>query len=141
MAQYDISIMPLIEAADTFRSIAGDLSAVQARLYRMLSDLPGTMGKYRQQIATESAAIDDLCSHIRKLGIALLEITEIYLQAERMALSDGGDDNTARQPARQAPHIPQSPPILHRSNGVLLSGNLVMSDWLQLAVLKYQQSQ
>ena len=134
MAKYEIHITPLTEAADSIHSIADDLYAVQGRLSSILSEMPECLRGLREQISFDCGAIGDLHFDAKKLSQALLEISEIYEKAERSVFNT--DDNT-KQSAAPA-NVPL--PIIYRVQGFFIPGSLILPDWLQVAVLKYEQS-
>jgi len=138
MAQYEIYSAPLKEAGDALHSIAVGLSEVREQLSGILSDLPESMHGFRQQISAECGTIEELCLYAETLGLTLLEIIEIYARAEQTAFNEV-DQNERRTAAYNIPDTPMTPPIIHRTYGVLLTGGPVLPDWLQAAVLKYEQ--
>jgi len=138
MAQYEIFSAPLTEAVNALHSIAGGLSEVQEQLGGILSDLPENMHGFRQQIAAGCGTIEELCLYAKTLGLTLLEIIEIYARAEQTAFNEV-DQNERRTAAYDITDTLGTPPIIHRTYGVLLSGGPVLPDWLQAAVLKYEQ--
>jgi len=135
MAQYEIYIAPLIEATDTIRSIADSLGTVEGRLADILSDMPECLSVVRQQVAHDCGAVGELSVRAKELSQTLYEISEIYAQAERSIFNVGDKTKQAAAP------VSVSPPVIYRARGVFLPGSLLMPDWLQLAVLKYEQSQ
>ena len=138
MAQYEIFSAPLTEAGDALHSISGGLSEVREQLSGILSDLPEDMHGFRQQIAAECGTIEELCLYAKMLGLTLLEIIEIYARAEQTAFNEAAQ-NERRPAVNDIPDTLGTPPIIRRTYGVLLSGGPVLPDWLQAAVLKYEQ--
>jgi len=135
MAQYEIISTPLLDAADTFFLLADGLSKIQQQLCGVLSSLPGSLSDFQQQVALECDTLDKLSSYANQLGQTLIEIIEVYAQAEQTALCGVGQ-------VKQRPMTPLtlSPPIIRKTYGVFLSSDLILPDWLQSAVMKYEQS-
>ena len=136
MAQYEIFVTPSIEAGNTFHSLSGDFRELQEQLDGILSELPENHYGSKQQIAAISGGVGDLSSYAEKLGQVFLEIIEVYSQAEHSALN--GKDNLEKS---VLPPSALKPSIVHNTQSVFLFGNLLLPDWLQSAVLKYEQSQ
>ena len=136
MAQYEISVTPSIEASDAFYSLSSDFGELQEQLDNILSELPENHYASQKQIAVIRGAVEGLGSYSKRLGRALLEITEVYSQAERSAL---GSYNSLEK--LSPPPDASKPTIVHNTQSVFLFGNLLLPDWLQSAVLKYEQSQ
>jgi len=140
MGQYEVTPALLKEAADVIRLIADGLGAVRDQLGGALSGLNESMPDARRQMAISCEAAGDLRLSAERLEQTLREATEAYTRAEMSAsdyLSETGQDAKAgRQPAAQAARLPA---VVRKNYGVLLSSDLVMPDWLQAAVLKYEQ--
>jgi|GEM_PF-2757251 len=136
MAQYEISTMPLIEAADKIKSVIDELSMAQRKIDGIISELPEKLCGFRQRMAAESETIEQSCMYAGKLRQVSLEAAEIYAQAERLAFS-------GKSPAKQqTTKLPAPlPPIVRKTHGVFFKGDLVMPDWLMAAVIKYEQAQ
>ena len=135
MAWYDISTDLLAEAGEKIQSFADDLSALRERLDGILFDLPEDNSIFLQQKQI-SGNLLDVYVYAGALGHTLFEIMEIYAGAERSAFA--GDVYAAEK--IEPPPKATPPPIIRQSRGVLLFGDLIMPDWLQAAVLKYEQA-
>ncbi|MCL2151791.1 MAG: hypothetical protein FWH57_02350 [Oscillospiraceae bacterium] len=135
MARYDITSGPLVEAGDALRLIADGLDEAREQLCGILSDLPKPLGALRSQITAECEAVEGLRLSAMKFEQVLIEVLDVYARAERSTL--GGSGQTQRQPDRRLTH---PPPIAHRMYGVLFSSCLILPDWFQAAVIKYEQS-
>ena len=152
MAKYDFSSAPLIEAGEAFRLLAGSLDAIRERLGGVRSDLTGNMPGIGRRISAELEAIADLRLSADKAGRTLLEIVEIYARAEQAAFGGfdeigpaggaafGGFGQTGRTGQRQTMKPGSATPVIRRTHGVFLSDALILPDWLQAAVLKYEQT-
>ena len=132
-------------------SIADSLSAIQEQLGAILSDFPEGMDDIRQLIVSDRRAVEDSCLSVRKIGRTLQEIIEIYSSAERKILSE--INQTGLQPsatsgatpvvsARAPFTTPQklSPPIIRKSHRLLFTSDVVIPDWLQAALTRYEQA-
>ena len=112
------------------------MNLIYRKLDSIFSELSKSQHASRQQMATICRSVEDLCLYSKKLGRTLLEVTEIYTRAERSAFNGG--NNHTEQAAKQS-----VAPVLstaREKQGVLLFGNLLLPDWLQAAVFKYEQS-
>ena len=135
MAQYEITTPPLFEAESAFRSLVAELSAVLDQLDGVVSALPESMLDIRRQITAERKEIENLSQFANKLGQTLSDVIDVYARAEQMVFGE------ADQAERQQTVFSAVPPtIVHRTYGVFMSGDLVLQDWLQAAVIKYEQS-
>ena len=132
MAQYEFSRTPLTEAGDAFFALSGDLYTAIERLEGVFHDLPEVLRDFRRQINAECGVLEDLCGDARKLGETLRGVVEIYTRAERSAL-DGSDHGAEQRAAARMPAVQET-------RGVLLFGDLLLPDWLQAAVIQYEQS-
>ena len=137
MAWYEVSTAPLTEAGEQIQSFANDLDAAQEKLYRIFSELPENLRALKQQRHI-TGGMKDLCVYAGSIARTLFGITEIYTNAERSAL--GGGDYAEDKQAKQTSKAAKPPQIIQKTNGVLLFGDLIMPDWLQAAVIKYEQS-
>ena len=135
MAWYEISAAPLADAGDKIQSFANDLTAIRERLESLFSGLQGSLRGFQQQ-KNISSKISELCISGGNIGRKLTEITEIYANAERLVFD--GEDSAGEKHALSPG---AAPPIIKSSSSVLLFNDLIMPDWLQAAVIKYEQSQ
>ena len=143
MAQYEISATPLIKASDEIFVIANSICALREQYDDILSGLPECLYDTRQQLASNSGAIEEIGLCVKSLGQTLEAVVEIYAQAEQNALND--DDSIISQQVTAAVIAPQlitpapvTPrPLAGNTHGVLLSSGLVLPDWIQAAVLEY----
>ena len=134
MPQYEITSAPLLEAANEFNSLADNLITLEEKLSSALSSLSDPLSDFQQQIARECNAIEELSLYAQKLGKALLEIIEVYARVEQTAFSDD-----AYAEKRQTTPLTLSPPIVRKTYGMILSGELILPDWLQAAIFRYEQ--
>ena len=136
MAQYEVHIEALREAAEHFGSAAGQLDAQNDRLGAVLGELSESLTELRQQLATSKNSIGETTTKTREISLTLKEISEIYAGAERIAFADVNSESS--HPA--APK-PLATPITVKKPAFVLFENILMPEWLQIAVLKYEQSQ
>jgi len=136
MAKYEVSTGPLGIAGDSFSSLATELGTAQERLGAVLSGWPEGLPELRRQLATTSDSISDASRGAQDMARALWEISEIYSQAERCAFNDHAQASPLHAAILQPALLPQ----LRESSGLLFPGELVLPDWLQMAVLRYEQS-
>ena len=134
MAQYEVSAKGLYQAGDDFADAAGQMEAAGERLASVLSGLDECLTEFRKPLIRERDAVRDLSGMSREMGRTLHEIAQVYTQAERSVFEagSGGIESAA---------APPKTPIIRKNPALLLFGDLVIPDWLQLAVLRYEQAQ
>lgn len=135
MAWYEITASPINDAAEKIKLFANDLNTLSERLDSIFIELPQST-HLTQQKRQISGNLRNISTQSASLGQALDGVIEVYTNAERSAF--GNTERTKAVGAVQ-PTISQ-PSILRQSNSVLMFGDLVTPDWLQTAVLKYEQS-
>ncbi|MCL2820292.1 MAG: hypothetical protein FWD38_05615 [Oscillospiraceae bacterium] len=137
MSQYEISIIPINEASDKINLLVNRISEVSERLHGVQIDLPSSFNDIKRQINVRIESVDKHKSQTAKLSQALKEVSDIYKRAEQTAISsDVNENNTAGTPGIAYK-------LQRRANsgqGVILSRRLIMPDWLQMAVVEYEQS-
>ena len=140
MAEYEVSTDRLSEAGDLIVSFADEMSTLRDELDSALAALPETLRDIRMRKQL-SAEMEGLRSYVSKVGRALFEIAAVYANAERLAFAGGSlvPGRSSTQPA--AAEAAQRIPRVRVSSSILASGELVMPDWLMVAVVKYMQSQ
>ena len=137
MAWYEVSTEQLAKAGDKIVSFAGDLDVFQEKLGVILSELPEKLGDF-QKHKKIAAELMDMSASANRLGQTLTETAEIYSHAERTAFADDGYAKPDHAP--QPPPAPRRKmPTIRQPQSVLLFGDLIMPDWLQAAVLRYEQ--
>ena len=137
MAQYSVKTGPLNEAGEDFSVLAGDLGRIREGLDILLSKWPEGMSGLRRQLAGVKDSIQEISKKTRDAGMALYEISDFYTRAERTAF-DANNREPGINPAKKQ-HI--SPPKIRSSSGVVMFERTILPDWLQMAVLEYEQSQ
>jgi len=136
MARYEILTVPLDDASDRISSLAVNIKKVQGQLDGVLKEMPKGLGGSKQRISNTAKSVGSLNYSADKTAQTLRETTMIYKRAEQTAYgtSYGGGEPTSTK---------LSTPLrlrTERVQGVLFSGNTILPDWLQMAVLKYEQS-
>ena len=138
MAWYEISTARIAEAGEDITSFVEALCVLRERLDGIIFELPGDSHIIRQQKQI-SGRLKDISSNAKDAARTLSEITDIYSDAERRAF--GGDVKHNKTTADQTPRPSAAPPrIARKSSRVTLFSDLIMPDWLQAAVIKYEQS-
>ena len=137
MAEYSVKTGPLDEAGESFSMFAGELGMLKDKLDSILSTWQeGTPG-LRRKLTGSKESINEISRQSRNIGKTLCEITDFYTRAERSAISGHIRDlnmNTTNQQPVILPNI-------RNSTGAVLFERTVLPDWLQIAVLEYEQSQ
>jgi len=137
MAKYEVYIKPLNKSGDSIRSLAGGLDNVRGRLESVLADLPLGFDSSKRQISAMIESVNNLNSRTVKISQTLDTITGIYKKAEQeaFAASPGIDKTLVKKTTPQPLKLRTG-----KTQGVLFVGDLTLPDWLQMAVLKYEQS-
>ena len=135
MARYEISTRSLLEAADSFKEVSIRLAEAHERLDAVLAQWQENLHDLRLRLANECVSVEDAAGYAHRISQTLLSVTDIYTGAERQAFSGYGS-------ALQQENLAQTSELPHiRKPSVLLTdGDLIMPDWLTLAVLKHMQS-
>ena len=139
MAWYEISTDSLFEAEEMMRSCGDDFRMLCERLDRINLDIQEFQHLYREQ-KRMSGSMVDISADIVRIEQTLSQIAAIYAKAENSVFDCDSLAATARS-RNPATSEQQLPKIIRRTNEVVLFGDLLMPDWLKVAVLKYEQSQ
>ena len=134
MAEYEVYTSQLTQAGNSIQSFADDLNAMRERLDGIVIGLPKNLQILRGQKQI-SCNLADMSTYAKRVGRTVSDVVDIYTDADRSAFN-GEAQTTQRRRPRQA----VTPPTIRQPNGVLLFGDLITPDWLQAAVLKYEQS-
>jgi len=137
MAQYEIKIKPLINVSERLHALAIDMRKVQGQLDAVRSDMPKGFNNVKQRILNTHESVSRSSTRIERMNITLQEITRIYKKAEQTALND----IKSKETINIKPTIPLR---LHTrtgtSQGVVFMSDLILPDWLQMSVLRYEQT-
>jgi len=135
MARYEVKVLPLSEAGERINSLVSGINNVQGRLDSILVELPPGLRCLKPQISATRESASSLHSLGGKMGRTLQELSVIYKKAEQTAF--GTSHSAVKTTTR-----PNTPLRLRteRTQGMLFTGNLFLPDWLQMAVLKYEQT-
>jgi len=140
MAQYEVATKALLDAGEQFESALSQLNNLTMRLEATLADWPEALPDLREALAKEIDGVHKLSADTRNVSRTLYEIVDIYTDAERTAFhpqaSTGSGDMHAAPAINTA-----TPPAIRDNPALLLFGEIVMPEWLQMAVLRYEQSQ
>lgn len=137
MAQYSVKTGPLSEAGEEFLMLAGDFGRHREGLDSMLSRWPEGLSGLRRQLTKTKESIYEISKKTRSTGMVLHEITDHYTRAERSAISGHVRDLNRHATGQQLVPLPS----IRSSSGAVMFERTVMPDWLQIAVLEYEQSQ
>ena len=138
MARYEVSTDRLSEAGDIIISFADDLSGMRERFDGVLLELPDVLNSFNIHKKI-SGDILDISVLSKGLGRTLKEIADVYCQAEQSAFGAGDCAILEQRPQPQIAPAMQ-PPAIRQTQSVFLFGDLIMPDWLQAAVLRYEQA-
>ena len=137
MAEYSVKTGPLNEAGENFSIFAGELGMFKEKLDTILSKWQEGMPELRRQLAGSKESINEISRQSRNIGKTLYEITDFYIRAERSAISGHIRDLNINIIDKQPVILPN----IRSSSGVVVFERRILPDWLQLAVLEYEQSQ
>ena len=137
MAEYNVSTGALCEAGDCFSALAAELDSAHERLDAVLAALPENLLDLRKHLAGAGDSVSEASKKARGFGRALWEISEIYSRAEGAAFAERNEGAGAQTEDMRS----NTPPPIRTPSGVSLFGDLIMPEWLQVAVMKYAQSQ
>jgi len=137
MAKYKVLIKPLNKSVENIRSLASGLSSVKERLDGVRTGLPSGLESSMREITFTAESVNVLNSFTIKMSSTLQSIAGVYQKAEKTAFDPSPDVNKSsikgnvQQPLRLK---------TQKAQGVLFVGDLTLPDWLQMAVLRYEQS-
>jgi hypothetical protein len=137
VAQYSIETGPLNEAGEDFSVLAIELDKYRDRIGSVLSQWQEGLPELQRQLAGAMESTLNISRNARTLGLVLYEIIDCYIQAERTASS--GYDQDLSMPSAPSGHALL--PNVRKSTGFVPLERTVLPDWLQIAVLEYEQSQ
>ena len=132
---YEVSIKKLSEIGGELESFSNDLTGLQESFNSILAGFPIGLDEMRRRISVTGASVSEITLASKRLRTTLADIADVYALAERDAM--GSADNKTIAPKTQL----STPKIVDTKNSVMLTGSIVMPHWLQVAVLKYEQSQ
>ena len=137
MAQYEVHIPRLCESGENFKMLAVGLDSISRRMENVITALQKeSLLKVKKQLITEKDSILKTAAHANTMGRMLLEISDIYALAEKTAFSDA-----VPVQVQQRQEFPVVTPNIIKPVGLLLFGELLLPDWIQMAIIKYEQSQ
>ena len=137
MAEYNVKTGPLDEAGEDLSVLAGEFGRYREGLDSVLANLPEGMSGMRRHLTAAKDSLFEISKQTRDTGKVLYGIADHYTRAERSAMGGlhrGMNINPAGQQTTTMPKI-------RGSSGVVLFDRTVMPDWLQMAVLEYEQTQ
>ena len=136
MAQYEFSSGFLSETQEQLRYLTIGLNTARDRLNVVLMQWHDNLPELRRDLVSVVGRIGNAEDSARKVSQALEEIAEVYAQADKTAFEGGVCQS---KPAVTSPVV--TPMTVRKPSGAILFGDLVMPDWLRIAVIKYEQSQ
>ena len=137
MAQYVVKIKQLRSLSERMISLEKNIVRVREQLDTIHADLPSGFISTKQQISATIESVRRSSKHTEEMRKVLQNVAEVYGKAEQKAIyiPDSTEKNVKK---------PNTPLRLRvrpeKSQGVFFRSNLILPDWLQLAVLKYEQS-
>jgi chromosome segregation ATPase len=139
MAQYEIKVKPLADVGDRLNALTANMRKVQEQLDTVRTDMPKGFDNSKQQISATFESVSSLGKRIERMNNTLQEVTRIYKSAEQAAFNDIGNKEIAN--VKVKPNTPlRLRPQTEVSQGVVFLSDLVLPDWLQMAVLRYEQT-
>ena len=152
MAQYEIHMSHLFEAGAEFKKLADGLDEITQRMEKVICALKDeSIPELRQRLVNEKYTISNVSVCSNRIGQTLKDISGIYARAEDYSFSGrpsvSGNPNVFGSPDSldndelTFPSVSATTPDITKPSGLLLFGDLVIPDWVQIAVIKYEQSQ
>ena len=136
MSEYSVRTCILNEAGEDFLLLAREFKMLLERVSSVLSSYPESPAGFRQQLDRTKESMNGISRKTRDLGLTLYEIIDCYAYAERRAI---GGDNRYLHPHTANPRDVKLPSIRNTSGAVMFD-RTILPDWLQMAVLEYEQS-
>jgi len=136
VAEYSVNTGILNEAGEDFLMLAKEFQMLHERVSPVLSSWPEGLTDLRQQLDKSRESINEISRKTRDLGLTLYEIIDCYTYAERRAI---GGDNRHLHTHTANPRDTKLPSIRNTSGAVMFD-RTILPDWLQIAVLEYEQS-
>jgi hypothetical protein len=133
--EYDIRIVPLTGASEKLNSLNIELGKVQAQFDSVINNLQSALQSERGKISSLSKSVGEASSNAGRMKQTLCSITEVYGKAEQTVFNNINDAGRANQKSPM-----QIKPPAATSPGVVFSSDLILPDWLQAAVIKFEQS-
>ena len=134
MAQYEVYIPIICETSEKFKKMAIDLDFISQRIGSVISVLQEeSIPEFKSRLINEKEAIVKASLSANKIGQILNDVSDIYYRAEGAMFADNNAPQRLPTPI-VASHI-------IKPFGLLLFRDLIMPDWLQIAIIKYEQSQ
>ena len=137
MAQYSVKTGILSEAGDDILMLAGDFNRHRESLDDLLAKWPDGLSGLRRQLAGTKDKVNEISRQTRNAGMVIHDISDHYTRAERRAIGGHLRDLSRHATGQQLVTLP----TIRGSSGVVMFEKTVLPDWLQIAVLEYEQSQ
>jgi len=137
LTEYNVNTRLLNEAGDELSILSADLDKFLERLDSVLLQLSKDVEKEQRQLLGIRESLSELSGKTNGLGIAIYTIIDVYTQAERLALGEYRQEIRKYSAKKYSTKIPN----IRNASGVVMLNRTVLPDWLQEAVLKYEQSQ
>ena len=137
MLHYSVKTGILSEAGEEFLFLAREIELLFERIGSVMLNCSTNLIDLRKQLDISKESINEASRKSRTLGLALYEIIDYYTYAERHAIS--GDNRDLKLQTNNSLSL-KMPSIRNTSSAVLFD-RTILPDWLQMAVLEYEQSQ
>ena len=135
MSQYSVKTNILNESGENLNSLARELNMYHERINNVLSQCSEELSDQRAKLSISSESINELSWKTKNISSTLYNIIDYYTHAERSAMNSdllnynsNGSNNSTRLPK------------IRSSTGPIFFDRTIIPDWLQMAVLKYEQA-
>ena len=136
MSQYSVKTNILNESGDNLDSLARELNIYHERINNVLSQCSEELTDQRTRLSIVSESVNELSWKSKKFSSTLFDIIDHYTHAERFAFN--GDMNNIFKDKLNLKTV--TLPKIRRSSGPIFFERSIIPDWLQMAVLKYEQA-
>ena len=139
MSKYEVNTSKLADVGSELLALSNSLDALMMRLNDLSMGRASGLNEFRRRKQVSAENLREASLSAKNFGNTLSEIATVYYDAERSAF---GDEQHAVTPGTGRIGISPIPaiPTLRQSNSVVFSGNLIVPNWLQSAVIKYEQA-
>jgi len=135
VSQYSVKTNILNESGENLNSLARELNMHHERINNVLSQCSEELSDQRAKLSISSESINELSWKTKNISSTLYNIIDYYTHAERSAMNSdlhnynsNGSNNSTRLPK------------IRSSTGPIFFDRTIIPDWLQMAVLKYEQA-
>jgi len=136
VAEYKVNTGLLSEAGDNISTLITELRRYEERIASVVMRLPEGTIAIKRQLDLSREKMSDLCRNSKNLGRTLYEIADVYSRAEQNSSFDEYRNKNTPGTKLKKPVLPK----IRNSTGSIMFNNTILPNWLQMAVLEYEQT-